>query len=387
MYNNYNMDINKSDTQKNLKQQNVQVNNASNKSTDSPQSAKKILDIMVQEVIGREASDLHLVSGYPPMVRIDEVLYPLLKEKLTPQMVSTFAQLITPQEKYAEFEVNKEVDFSYTSDGIARFRVNLYYTRGAPAIALRRIPLRIRDLAQLHLPQNVGEFVHFPSGIILVVGPTGCGKTTTIASLINQINMTKAKHIVTIEDPIEYIFPKGMSLVSQREIGRDTLGFKMALRAVLREDPDVVFVGEIRDADTASTALQVAETGHLVFATLHTNSASQTLERYVSLFDKGQEVIKSQLASVIKAVISQRLIPIVGGGMRPAVEIMVVNDAIRNLIRESKYYQVDNVIKTSINQGMRPLEYSLAELVKTNYIDLETAKQYSLYPEEIVNWL
>lgn len=199
--------------------------------------------------------------------------------------------------------------------------------------------------------------------------------------------MTKAKHIVTIEDPIEYIFPKGQSLVSQREIGRDTLGFKMALRAVLREDPDVVFIGEIRDPDTASTALQVAETGHLVFATLHTNSASQTLERYVSLFDKGQEVIKSQLASVIKAVISQRLIPIVGGGMRPAVEIMVVNDAIRNLIRESKYYQVDNVIKTSINQGMRPLEYSLAELVKANYIDLETAKQYSLYPDEIVNWL
>ena len=381
----FNMDASKTNLQARPKLQNDKTSN--NVNANSPQSAKKILDIMVQEVIGREASDLHLVPGYPPMIRIDEILYPLLKEKLTPQMVSTFAQLITPQEKYAEFEVNKEVDFSYTSDGIGRFRVNLYYTRGAPAIALRRIPLRIRDLSQLHLPQTVGEFIHYPSGIILVVGPTGCGKTTTIASLINQINMTKAKHIVTIEDPIEYIFPKGQSLVSQREIGRDTLGFKMALRAVLREDPDVVFIGEIRDPDTASTALQVAETGHLVFATLHTNSASQTLERYVSLFDKGQEVIKSQLASVIKAVISQRLIPIVGGGMRPAVEIMVVNDAIRNLIRESKYYQVDNVIKTSINQGMRPLEYSLAELVKANYIDLETAKQYSLYPDEIVNWL
>ncbi len=373
----------------NLEADNNTVNNATKNSSSNlnTQNARKILNIMIQEVIGREASDLHLVPRYPPMVRIDGVLYPLLKDKLTPKMVNIFAHLITPQEKLAEFEVNKEVDFSYTSDGIVRFRVNLYYTRNSPAIALRRIPIRIRELTQLHLPQVIGEFVHYPSGIVLVVGPTGSGKTTTIASLINQINMTQAKHIVTIEDPIEYIFPQGKSLVSQREIGRDTLGFKMALRAVLREDPDVVFIGEIRDPDTASTALQVAETGHLVFATLHTNSASQTLERYVALFDKGQEVIRSQLASVLKAVVSQRLIPVIGGGMRPAVEIMIVNDAIRNLIREAKYYQIDNVIKTSINQGMMPLELSLAQLVKENLIDLETAKQYSLFPNEIVNWL
>ncbi len=350
--------------------------------------ANKILNLMIQEVVGREASDLHLVPNYPPMIRIDGILYPLLKDTLTPQMINAFMQIIAPQEKIAEFEVNKEVDFSYTSaENLGRFRVNLYYTQNKPAIAMRRIPLRIKELAQLHLPQVISEFINYPSGIVLVVGPTGCGKTTTIASLINQINMTMPKHIITIEDPIEYIFPKGQALVSQREIGRDTLGFKLALRSVLREDPDVVFVGEIRDTDTAATALQVAETGHLVFATLHTNSAPQTLERYVALFDKGQEVVRSQLASVLRAVVSQRLIPVTGGGMRPAVEVLIANDAVKNLIREAKYYQIDNVIKTSINQGMIPLEFSLAQLVKNGYIDLKTAQTYSLYPQEIANWL
>ncbi len=349
--------------------------------------AQKILTMMIQEVVSREATDLHLVPEYPPMIRIDGKLYPLLKDALKADMIKAFMQIIAPQEKIAELDVNREVDLSYSADGLGRFRINLYYTQNKPAIAMRRIPLRIKELQQLHLPQVLSEFIHYPSGIILVVGPTGSGKTTTIASLINQINMTMPKHIITIEDPIEYLFPKGKALVSQREIGRDTLGFKMALRSVLREDPDIVFVGEIRDKDTAETALQVAETGHLVFATLHTNSASQTIERYVTLFESNQDVIKAQLSAVIRAVVSQRLIPLTSGGMRPAVEIMIANDAIKNLIRDGKYYQIDNVIKTSVDSGMQPLEMSLARLVKEGFITLDQAKEYSLYPNEILNWM
>ena len=279
---------------------------------------------------------------------------------------------------------NKEIDFSYALAD-ARFRINVYFQKASLAAALRHLPQKIRTIEELSLPKLYHEFVNLRQGFILVTGPTGHGKSTTLAAILNEINTTRDAHIVTIEDPIEYIYPKSRSIISQREMHTDTHSWNVALRSVLREDPDVVLIGEMRDYETIAAALTIAETGHLVFATLHTNSASQTIDRIVDVFpDKQQMQVRLQLASTLEAVLSQRLLPGLGGGRRPATEILISTPAVQTSIREGKTHLVDNIIQTSGDMGMSLLEVSLASLVKSGAVSLDVAKEYALRPEELI---
>ncbi len=329
------------------------------------------------------ASDLHLVVGYPPTVRIDSRLNKLTEfEVLTPAKIEELVwQILTPEQKDI-FLANRELDFSY-SIASGHFRLNIYYQRGSIALAARLIPLRIRTIEELNLPLICHSFTKLRQGFILVTGPTGHGKSTTLAAMIQEINQNRETHIITIEDPIEYIYPVSKSLVSQREIRYDTHSWEMALRSALREDIDVVLIGGMRDYETIASALTIAETGHLVFATLHTNSAAQTIDRIVDVFPANQQTqIRLQLASTLEGVISQRLIPQIGGGRIPAVEILLGTDAVKNTIREGKTHLIDNIIQTSKDLGMESLEGSLAKLVKSGKVSLEVAANYALRPEE-----
>jgi twitching motility protein PilT len=341
--------------------------------------------------IKNNASDLHLLAGIPPVVRIDGVLrylsnYSAISHEILEQMVFS---LLTPQQK--EYVVtNKELDFSFGYGGgdngnLGRFRANVYYQRGFLSAAFRFLMPDIRTIEELNLPKILNNFSELKQGFILVTGPTGHGKSTTLAAIINKINLTRATHILTIEDPIEYVYPAGKSIISQREMNIDSHSWSLSLRSALREDPDIVLVGEMRDPETISSAITIAETGHLVFSTLHTNSASQTIDRIIDAFPTSQQAqIRIQLASTLKGVISQRLLPQISGGRIPAVEVLLGSSAITSNIREGKTHLIDSIIQTSQDAGMITLESSLASLVLSGSISLETAKSYSLRPDDLL---
>lgn len=346
---------------------------------------QQLLDITVQ----RDASDLHLVVGSPPMIRIFGQLFPI--PGATPvsaeEMTALLLPLMSPTQR-SVYESTFELDFSFQFSEKARFRVNFYRQKGNPAASLRLIPARIRTLEELGLPQIVSKLTELEQGFVLVTGPTGHGKSTTLAAFINKINHERTDHILTIEDPIEYVFPPAKALITQREMFNDTKSWGGALRAALREDPDVVLVGEMRDLETISSAITVAETGHLVFATLHTNSASQSIDRIIDVFPENQQPqIRLQLAATLEAVISLRLIPTVEPGRTLATEILFATPAARNLIREGKTFLMDNLIQTSGEAGMISLESSLAFLVKSGKISNEVAAKYALRPELLAKLL
>lgn len=344
---------------------------------------------LLQYSIDKNASDLHLVVGVPPVVRIDGRLSPVPAEGiLTVETIEALMKDVMTADQLERLSVNKEVDFSIAFSNKARFRVNAYTEKKAWAASFRRIPIDIPALDSLGLPSAVRHFTQLKQGFILVTGPTGHGKSTTLAAILDEINKTRSEHIVTIEDPIEFIFQPRNSIISQREMGTDTHSWSIALRSVLREDPDVVLIGEMRDYETIAAALTIAETGHLVFATLHTNSASQTIDRIVDYFpSERQGQVRMQLSSVLEAVISQRLVPGAGGGRVVAHEIMFGSTAIRTSIREGKTHQIDSIIQTSQEYGMNTLESSLAQLVRNGAVTMESAKQYALHPERLARYV
>jgi twitching motility protein PilT len=335
----------------------------------------KLLTLMMQ----RNASDLHLISGKPPTLRIDSQLLELKDyEVLSGNSIAAMVDvLLDSDEKRKALRSNLELDFSFSFKDNIRFRINAYFQKGFMAAALRLVPNKIKTVEELNLPPQLKDMTNYKQGLILVVGPTGHGKSTTQASLIDLINHTRAENIVTIEDPIEYVYLQDKSLINQREVGSDTQSFNKALRSVLREDANVVLVGEMRDFESIATTITVAETGHLVFATLHTNNASQTIDRIIDVFPAHQQnQIRSQLANILICVLSQRLMPKIGGGRIPAVEIMMNNTAVANVIRENKTYELPNIIHTSQTNGMISLDHSLAKLVKNNMVRLEDARMY-----------
>lgn len=343
-------------------------------------SIRDFLEIVVK----REASDLHLVVGSPVTIRIDGSLVPVANAPLAPEDAENLIfELLSPEQKEM-FLVNREIDFSFGLGDVARFRVNAYYQKGYPSAALRLIPSYIKTIEELNLPKICHNFAKLHQGFVLVTGPTGHGKSTMLASIINEINQTRACHVVTVEDPIEYIYPKGKSLISQREMHLDTHSWEVSLRSVLREDPDIVLVGEMRDFETIAAAITIAETGHLVFATLHTNSASQSIDRIIDVFPENQQSqVKMQLASSIAGIISIRLIPSIGGGRLPAVEILLTSGAVASSIRDGKTHQIDNIIQTSGEQGMILMDASLAYLVKAGRVSYDVARSFCVRPEEL----
>jgi len=338
---------------------------------------------LLQQVVDAKASDLHLIAGTPPTLRIEGVLSPLSNfGVLTPEEISKLVAEVLSSDRLSKLTVDKEIDFSLPFSDLARFRVNVYTQKGSYAVAFRKIPLAIPAIDELGLPLILHSFTTLKQGLILVVGPTGHGKSTTLAAILNEVNLNRQCHIVTIEDPIEFIFRPQKAIVSQREMHSDTHSWEVALRSVLREDPDVVLVGEMRDYETMAAALTVAETGHLVFATLHTNSAAQTIDRIVDAFpEEQQDQIKLQLSSVLEAVFSQRLVPAISGGRVVAYEVMLATNAIKTSIREGKTQMIDSVLETSQEAGMVTLERSLTDLVKSGKITLDVAQDWSLRPE------
>src|SRR3989344_3588428 len=341
-----------------------------------------------EKTIAASASDLHLVAGVVPTIRIDGRLTPITTFlPLTNQDIESLVFSILSPEQKELFLKNKAIDFSYGFGGgdygeKGRFRINIYRQRGTIAGAFRLLPPKVKTIEELALPKVCHNFAKLKQGFILVSGPTGHGKSTTIASIINEINMTTPVNIITIEDPIEYVYPKGKGIISQREIGIDSLSWAESLRSALREDPDVVLIGEMRDPESIASAITMAETGHLVFSTLHTNSASQTIDRIIDSFpEKQQNQIKAQLAGSLQGIISQRLIPKIDGGRIVASEVMIANNAIKSNVREGKTHLIDSTIETSQDIGMISLEASLAALVKQGLITLETARSYVLKQE------
>ncbi len=341
---------------------------------------------LLENTVTHQASDLHLLAGFSPMIRVDGRLNPLTNFGVlsSEDIVRLVFSLVTPEQKELLLS-NRELDFSYQYRDGARFRINAYYQQMSMAAALRYLPVKIGTVEELNLPQILHQFTPLRQGLILVTGPTGHGKSTSCAAMINEINLSRPAHIVTIEDPVEYIYPKGKAIVSQREMMADTHSWDVALRSALREDPDVVLVGEMRDFETIAATLTIAETGHLVFATLHTNDASQSIDRIVDVFPENQQSqVKLQLSNVLQAIVSQRLVPRIKGGRLPAVEILLATPAIQNSIREGKTHMIPNIIQTSGELGMGTLEKSLAEWVKKGELSLETAQDYSIRPEEVL---
>jgi twitching motility protein PilT len=340
---------------------------------------------LLQLTVDRNASDLHLVVGIPPMIRTDEELTPVPGEGvLTSEIIHGYLREILTAELLESLTVNKEIDFSLNFSQKARFRVNAYTQKGTSAVAFRKIPLIIPSIDELNLPKIMHEFVNMRQGFVLITGPTGHGKSTTLASIINEINLTRSVHIVTIEDPVEFIFSPSKSIISQREMHEDTHSWNIALRSVLREDPNVVLIGEMRDYETIAAALTIAETGHLVFATLHTNSAAETVDRIVDVFpEEQQSQVKLQLSNVLAAVVAQRLIPAISGGRVVATEAMVSTNAVKTAIRDGKTHQIRSIIQTSGDTGMYTLESSLATLVKNSIITLDSALSYCVMPDEL----
>lgn len=349
------------------------------------------LQQLLELTVKNNASDLHLIPGIPPALRIDgQLSYVGSQAVLSPETIESMVFTLLQPDQKKELQTNKELDFSSAYGGgiygdVGRFRVNAYYQRGRLSAAFRFLPKSIKTLEELHMPKIVHSFSNLRQGFVLVTGPTGQGKSTTLASLVNEINMTRAGHILTIEDPIEYMYPVGKSIISQRELGEDTHSWNAALRSALREDPDVVLIGEMRDPDTISAAITIAETGHLVFSTLHTNSAAQTIDRIIDSFPAYQQPqVRAQLAFTLKGIVSQRLLPQISGGRIPVTEILIGTQAVASNIREGKTHLIDSVIETSQDVGMITLESSLSQLVLSGAISLDVAKMYASHPEELL---
>ncbi len=338
------------------------------------------LNKLLSIVLERDASDLHLLVGEPPIIRVDTALIRLDNyQVLSNDNISDLLGVLLTPSQQKMFEETLSIDFSYAFKDNIRFRVNAYRQKGVLAVALRIIPNHIKSLEDLSLPSILRKFIDRKQGLVLMVGPTGHGKSTALAAMLNEINNTRSEHILTIEDPIEFLFVPNQSIISQRELLIDTPSFASALKAALREDPNVVMVGEMRDMESVAAALTIAETGHLVFATLHTNDAAQSIDRIVDVFPaEQQQQVRSQLASVLTGVVSLRLLPKIGGGRVPAYEILVSNHAVRNVIRDNKIYEIPNIIHTNLEEGMVPLDKTLALLVKQGLVEFEVAQNFVL---------
>lgn len=348
-------------------------------SVDYKRELRDLIDI----VVGEKGSDLHLSSGSHPIIRVTGSLVPLIKKPiLTTQDVDGFAKVLMLEQKYQDYIKTFEVDFSYAhADGI-RFRGNGFFQNGSKAIALRLIPNTIRTLEELGLPPILESFVQRPQGFFLCVGPVGQGKSTTLAAMVDIINTDRSDHIVTIEDPIEYIYEQKKALIVQREVGVDTVSFESALNSVFRQDVDVILVGEMRNAVTIATAVTAAETGHLVLSTLHTNNAAQTIDRIIDSFPGGQQdQIRVQLAGSLAGIFSQRLIPSIAGDLVPAYELLINNNAVANLIRERRTHEIQTLIETGLEHGMIDMNRSLSQMVKNGVITVENAFAYSTNPK------
>ncbi|MGB9720433.1 MAG: type IV pilus twitching motility protein PilT [bacterium] len=344
-----------------------------------PVTMKQLLEEMVQ----RNSTDLHLTTGAPPMLRIDGELVPTNYEVMTPELIQQLVYSVLNDQQKKKFEMEWELDFSFGIAGLSRFRGNCFQQRGSIAAAIRTIPFEIRGFKELGIPPVVQELAGRPKGLILLTGPTGCGKSTTLAAIIDKVNSDRRCHIITVEDPIEYLFRHKKAIVNQRQVGSDTKSFANALKYVLREDPDVVMVGEMRDLETIAITLTIAETGHLTLATLHTNSAAESIHRIIDIFPSHQQgQVRSQLAFVIEGVVTQQLLPKIGGGRVLAAEVMVATPAIRALIRDEKEHQIYSMIQSGQKYGMQTMNQALYNLYVKRLITLETAFDYSPNIEE-----
>lgn len=343
------------------------------------------IEVLLEEVIKKKASDLHIQVGLPPMLRIDGSLVPVTgADVLNEEGVEALIFAILDEDQKQILLKDKEFDFSFAFGDLGRFRVNAFHERGNLAAALRLIPNEILTIEQLGLPQIVNKFADYPRGLVLVTGPTGSGKSTTLAALVHKINTERSSHIVTIEDPIEFTHKSKKSVIVQREVHYDTYSFSAALRSSLRQDPDVVLVGEMRDLETIAAAITIAETGHLVFATLHTNSAAQSIDRMIDVFPPHQQPqIRAQLANILMAICSQRLVPSIGGGRVAAAELLIATPAVRNIIREGKSHQLEAVIQTGAEYGMQSMDKTLVNLIHNGTITYDEARNYAIDLEEL----
>ncbi|HSW75139.1 MAG TPA: type IV pilus twitching motility protein PilT [Candidatus Saccharimonadales bacterium] len=343
------------------------------------------IEVLLEEVVKKKASDLHLQVGLPPMLRVDGSLTPITGgNPLSDEDVEALIFAILDEDQKQILLKDKEFDFSFAFGDLGRFRVNAFHERGNLAAALRLIPNEILTIEQLGLPPIVGKFADYPRGLVLVTGPTGSGKSTSLAALIHKINLERAEHIITIEDPIEYTHRSKRSVIVQREVHYDTYSFSAALRSALREDPDVVLIGEMRDLETIASAITIAETGHLVFATLHTNSAAQSIDRMIDVFPPHQQPqIRSQLSNILMAICSQRLVPAIGGGRQAAAEILIATPAVRNIIREGKTHQLEAVIQTGGEFGMQSMDKTLVNMVHNGSISYDEARNVAVDQDEL----
>ncbi len=347
--------------------------------------AQPRIEILLEEVIKKKASDLHIQVGLPPMLRVDGTLLPVAgTDILTEETVEALIFAVLDEDQKQILLKDKEFDFSFAFGDLGRFRVNAFHERGNLAAAMRLIPNEILTIEQLGLPAIVNKFADYPRGLVLVTGPTGSGKSTTLAALIHKINMERAAHVVTIEDPIEFTHSSKKSVIVQREVHYDTYSFSAALRSSLRQDPDVVLIGEMRDLETIAAAITIAETGHLVFATLHTNSAAQSIDRMIDVFPPHQQPqIRAQLANILMAVCAQRLLPAIGGGRVAAAEILIATPAVRNIIREGKTHQLEAVIQTGAEYGMQSMDKTLVGMIHAGVATYDEARMIAVDIDEL----
>lgn len=361
------------------------VTSATGAESSATTPAKSIrIETLLEECVKRNASDLHIQVGLPPILRVDGALVPIAGlSVLTEDVIQKLVFSTLDSEQREVLSKDKEFDYSFAFGDMARFRVNAFQERGNLAAAFRLIPNKMPTLADLGLPQVVSTFANYSQGLVLVTGPTGSGKSTTLAAIIDKINQERTEHIITIEDPIEFTHKSKKSVVVQREVHYDTYSFARALKSVLRQDPDVVLLGEMRDLESMQSAITTAETGHLVFATLHTNSAAQSVDRIVDVFPAEQQVrVRTELASILMAICSQRLVPAIGGGRVAACEILVANTAVRSIIREGKTHQLDTAIQTGVNEGMQTMDRTLAKMVQQGVVTFDSALEYAVDPTE-----
>jgi twitching motility protein PilT len=342
------------------------------------------IETLLEECIKANASDLHLQVGMQPILRVDGSLQPVANTPhITDAIIEKLLFATLDEDQKQILLKDKEFDYSFAFGDLGRFRVNAFHEKGNLAGAFRLIPNQIKTVADLGMPSIVSSFSEYPRGLVLVTGPTGSGKSTTLAAIVDKINREKSKHIITIEDPIEFTHKSKRSLVAQREVHYDTFSFSAALRSALREDPDVVLIGEMRDLETISAAITIAETGHLVFATLHTNSAAQSIDRMIDVFPPHQQPqIRSQLANILQAICSQRLVPSIGGGRVVAAEVLIANPAVRSIIRDGKTHQLDTVIQTGADQGMQTMDRTLVKLIQTGVITYDSAREFAVDMQE-----
>ena len=342
------------------------------------------IESLLEQVVKAGASDLHLQVGLPPNLRIDGNLKPMAVPPLDEKTVEALVFSLLDEDQKQLLLRDKEFDFSFAFGDLGRFRVNAFHERGNLAAALRLIPNQIRSIEELGLPKAISKFADFPRGLVLITGPTGSGKSTTLAALVDKINSERESHIITVEDPIEYTHTSKKSLIAQREVHYDTYSFSAALRSALREDPDVVLIGEMRDLETIAAAITIAETGHLVLATLHTNSASQSIDRMVDVFSPHQQPqVRAQIGNILMGICSQRLIPALAGGRMPAAEILIATPAVRNIIREGKNYQLEAVLQTGAEHGMQSMDRTLVNLIHNGTVSYDEARNYAVDIEEL----